>query len=185
MIELPSSVIKTRGLLNLRAYKTTELLEYEDKYVMYPTKGEGENLSRYVVWVLKEPKVIGIAFVKDIALKMEEVGAQRGMLVGGLRFTPAAKKEASSARVELVEGGYASFDLFEHELVPPHSIASEEEVGLVLDHYKISKTQLPRISHDDPAARVLGAVPGQVLRIERNSDTAGTSYYYRLVVRGA
>jgi DNA-directed RNA polymerase subunit H len=177
MFELPSSVIKTRGLLNLRAYKTTELLEYDDKYVMYPTKGEGEKILRYVVWVLKEPKVIGIAFVK-------EVGAQRGMLVGGLRFTPAAKKEASSSRVELVEGGYASFDLFEHELVPPHSIASEEEINLVLNHYKINKTQLPRISHNDSAVRVLGAVSGQVLRIERNSDTAGSTFYYRLVVRG-
>jgi DNA-directed RNA polymerase subunit H (RpoH/RPB5) len=184
MFELPSSVIKTRGLLNLRAYKTTELLEYDDKYVMYPTKGEGEKILRYVVWVLKEPKVIGIAFVKDIGSKMEEVGAQRGMLVGGLRFTPAAKKEASSSRVELVEGGYASFDLFEHELVPPHSIASEEEINLVLNHYKINKTQLPRISHNDSAVRVLGAVSGQVLRIERNSDTAGSTFYYRLVVRG-
>ena len=185
MFELPSQVVKTRGLLNLRAYKTTELLEYEDKYVMYPTKGEGEKISRYVVWILKEPKVIGIAFVKDIASKMEEVEAQRGMLIGGLRFTPAAKKEASSSRVELIEGGYASFDLFEHELVPPHSIASDEEIELVLNHYKIHKTQLPRISHDDPAVRVLGAVSGQVLRIERTSDTAGTTYYYRLVVRGA
>ncbi|MBN2230601.1 MAG: DNA-directed RNA polymerase subunit H [Candidatus Thorarchaeota archaeon] len=104
------------------------------------------------------------------------------MLVGGDRFTPASKKFAKSARVELVEGNYSSFDLFGHELVPPHIIAEPTEVERVLDHYKIKKTQLPRIRTSDAAARVLGARAGQVVRILRDSDTAGDSYYYRLVV---
>ncbi|MFW9964711.1 MAG: DNA-directed RNA polymerase subunit H [Candidatus Sifarchaeia archaeon] len=88
---------------------------------------------------------------------------------------------AKISRVELVEGGYASFELFEHELVPAHIIASNEEIKLVLDHFGIEKSQLPRIYRDDPAVKVLGARPGQVIRIERNSPTAGKSYYYRLV----
>jgi len=185
MFEMPIAVIKTRGLLNLRSFKTTELLEYEDRFVMYPTKEEKGVLKKYVVWILKEPRVVGIALVKDLAQEMEEAGAQRGMLVGGVRFTPAASKHAQVAKVELVEGGYASFDLFEHELVPKHWIASDEEVELVLSHYKISKNQLPTIGTDDPATRVLGATPGQVLRIERESITSGKTYYYRLVVRGS
>ncbi|MGY5879571.1 MAG: DNA-directed RNA polymerase subunit H [Candidatus Thorarchaeota archaeon] len=84
--------------------------------------------------------------------------------------------------MELVEGNYASFDLFEHNLVPPHIIAEQSEVDLVLGHYKIKKTQLPRIYVRDPAAKVLGARAGQVIRIERDSDTAGKVFYYRLVV---
>ncbi|MHA1944212.1 MAG: DNA-directed RNA polymerase subunit RpoH/Rpb5 C-terminal domain-containing protein, partial [Candidatus Thorarchaeota archaeon] len=44
------------------------------------------------------------------------------------------------------------------------------------------KTQLPRILVRDPAARVLGARPGQIVRRERDSLVAGRSYYYRLVV---
>ncbi|MFW9964235.1 MAG: DNA-directed RNA polymerase subunit H [Candidatus Sifarchaeia archaeon] len=86
------------------------------------------------------------------------------------------------SRVELVDGGYASFDLFEHELVPTHIIASNDEIKLVLDHYGIQKNQLPRIYRDDPAVKVLGARPGQVIRVERDSPTAGQSFYYRLVV---
>ncbi|MFW9833859.1 MAG: DNA-directed RNA polymerase subunit H [Candidatus Thorarchaeota archaeon] len=85
-------------------------------------------------------------------------------------------------RVELVDGGYASFDLFQHELVPQHVIATEEEIQLVLAHFGIKKGQLPRIYRDDPAVKVLGARPGQIIRIERNSPTAGRAYYYRLVV---
>lgn len=181
MYDLPRPVVKTRGLLNLRAFITTELLEYEDKFVMYPTKEKDGKLLKYVVWILKETRVVGIALLRDLATKMEENEAQRGMLVGGTRFTPAGKKYAKSAKIELVEGGYASFDLFEHELVPNHWIADDEEIKLVLTHYKITKSQLPRIASDDPAVKVLGAVAGQVLRIERDSLTSGTSYYYRLV----
>jgi DNA-directed RNA polymerase subunit H (RpoH/RPB5) len=46
----------------------------------------------------------------------------------------------------------------------------------------MKKSQLPRILRDDPAARVLGAKVGQIVRIERASPTAGPIYYYRLVV---
>ncbi|UCH05995.1 MAG: DNA-directed RNA polymerase subunit H [Candidatus Thorarchaeota archaeon] len=85
-------------------------------------------------------------------------------------------------RVELVEGTYASFDLFSHELVPAHSIAEEREVSLLLDYYGITREEIPRILRSDPAAKVLGARTGQVVRIERESETAGSVYYYRLVV---
>ena len=181
MYELPRPVVKTRDLLNLRAYKTTELLEYDDKYVMYPTKEKDGMLLKYVVWILKESRVVGIALLRDLTGKMEENEAQRGMLVGGSRFTPAGKKYAASARIELVEGGYASFDLFEHELVPKHWIASNDEVEMILNHYKIEKKKLPRIAAIDPAVKVLGAVPGHIVRIERESVTSGSTYYYRFV----
>ncbi len=182
MIELPNTVVRTRGLLNLRSYSVNEVLEYDDKYVMYPTREVDGETHKYTVWMLKESKVVGIASVKDLAREMEETDSQRGMLVGGLRFTPAAKKMALISRVELVDGRYASFDLFDHELVPMHIITPDDEIQLVLDHFGIEKSQLPRIFQDDPAVKVLGARPGQVIRIERDSITAGKSYYYRLVV---
>jgi DNA-directed RNA polymerase subunit H len=182
LAELPEIVLKTRSLLTLRSYKVDELLEYENRYVMHPVKEDGKKNLKKVVWIYKEPKVVGVALVRELAREIEEIEANDGMLVGGSRFTPAAKKQARSDKVELVEGGYASFDLFGHELVPKHVIATDEEIQLVLNHYGIEKSQLPRIAREDPAARVLGAKIGQVIRIERDSPTAGTTYYYRLVV---
>jgi len=182
MVELASIVLKTRDLLNLRSYNVHELLEYEDSYVMHPVKHSDGGDTKSVVWIFKEPRVVGVALVKDITRRMEEAEAQEGMIVGGLRFTPAAKKYALETRVELVEGTYASFDLFSHELVPSHSIADDDEVSLLLEHYGIMRDEIPRILRTDPAAKVLGAKPGQVIRIDRDSDTAGSVYYYRLVV---
>ncbi|MHA1863100.1 MAG: DNA-directed RNA polymerase subunit H [Candidatus Thorarchaeota archaeon] len=182
MAEIPRIVEKTRALLALRGFGTHELLEYEDRFVMHP-QGTLEDVTvKYVIWILKEERVVGVAIVRDLFKEMEETESQRGMLVGGNRFTPAAKKYAKASRIELVEGHYASFDLFDHELVPAHIIAEQSEVDLVLSHYRIKKTQLPRIYVSDAAARVLGARAGQIIRIERDSDTAGRTFYYRLVI---
>lgn len=180
--EIPAIVMKTRALLALRGFTTSELLEYDDRYVLHPIKAIKDGKRKYVVWILKEEKVVGVALVREVVKEMEETESQRGMLVGGSRFTPASSKYAKASRVELVEGSYASFDLFGHEMVPAHVIAEEAEIELVLEHYGIKKTHLPRIQSRDPAARVLGARPGQVIRVERASPTAGLSYYYRLVV---
>lgn len=181
MVEFPSMVIKVRSLLTLRSYEVSELLEYEERFEMHPARTLPDQTVKSVVWIFKEPRVVGIALVKDLQKKMEELDAQEGMLVGGSRFTPAAKKHALASRIELVLGTYSSFDLFYHELVPEHVIADDDEIGLVLDHYGLTRDQIPRIFRDDPAAKVLGAKPGQVIRISRESDTAGSVYYYRLV----
>lgn len=181
MVEIPGIVIKVRKLLNVRSYSTDELLEYDDRYEMHPTRQIKGRTQKNAVWIFKEPRVVGIALVKDLTKRMEEIDAQEGMLVGGIRFTPAAKKFARSSKVELVVGTYSSFDLFSHELVPNHVIADESEVALILDHYGITKDEIPRILRDDPAAKVLGAKPGQVIRISRDSETAGEVFYYRLV----
>ncbi|OYT46615.1 DNA-directed RNA polymerase subunit H [Thermoplasmatales archaeon ex4484_6] len=74
------------------------------------------------------------------------------------------------------------FNVMENYLVPRHSIMKEEEVEELLKRYRIDRIQLPQILTADPCAKALGAQPGMVLKIERESPTAGASIYYRLVV---
>jgi DNA-directed RNA polymerase subunit H len=181
MLEIPSIVLKTRELLTLRGYTVSELLEYENRYVMYPKRKKDNRVLTKTVWIFKEPKIVGIAVVKDILNDMEEKETYDGMLVGGVRFTPAAKKHAAKARVELVVGNYASFDIFDHNLVPNHGIADDSEIDMILKHYGITKSQLPRIAREDPAAKAIGAKTGNVIRIERDSPIAGKTFYYRIV----
>jgi DNA-directed RNA polymerase subunit H (RpoH/RPB5) len=75
------------------------------------------------------------------------------------------------------------FNVLNHVLVPFHEIVDEEELPTVLAQYGIVKEQLPKILSDDPAARVIDAKPGQVVRVVRNSPTAGHHTAYRLVVQ--
>lgn len=72
--------------------------------------------------------------------------------------------------------------LFEHELVPKHSILPKKDVEELLKKYHIKSYQLPYIRVSDPAALAIGAKPGDVLKIVRTSSTAGETVIYRYVV---
>jgi DNA-directed RNA polymerase subunit H len=75
-------------------------------------------------------------------------------------------------------------DVLGHELVPKHEVLSEEEKKEVLERYKVSQFQLPKILVSDPAARAIGAKVGDVIKITRESPTAGKAIAYRCVVEG-
>ena len=74
-------------------------------------------------------------------------------------------------------------NVLEHIMVPDHKIMSEEEIQHLYSLYHISSEQLPKIYHDDPAVKVIGAKVGDVTRIIRTSHTAGRAESFRLVVK--
>ncbi|HPM42055.1 MAG TPA: DNA-directed RNA polymerase subunit H, partial [bacterium] len=47
----------------------------------------------------------------------------------------------------------------------------------------ISLEQLPKIYHDDPAVKAIRGEVGNVIRIIRDSRTAGRAEAYRIVVK--
>ncbi|WP_292730177.1 DNA-directed RNA polymerase subunit H [Methanoculleus sp.] len=76
-----------------------------------------------------------------------------------------------------------SLDVLSHEMVPDHQIMDGEEVKNLLATYHISLEQLPKMYHDDPAVKAIGGDVGNVIRITRDSRTAGRAEAYRLVVK--
>ncbi len=73
-------------------------------------------------------------------------------------------------------------DIFLSSLVPKHEILNEDEKLLLLNKLNAKESQLPKIKQSDPAVTALGAKKGDVLKIIRNSETAGEYIYYRIVV---
>lgn len=70
-----------------------------------------------------------------------------------------------------------------HVLVPPHEKVPPAEVAELLKGMYAKKSQLPLIRfHEDPIARLLGLVPGDVVKITRPSPTAGECIMYRVCV---
>ncbi len=67
-------------------------------------------------------------------------------------------------------------------LVPKHEILNPEDTERILGFYRVTPEELPKIWRDDPAIAKLGAKSGDIIRITRNSPTAGKSFYYRVVV---
>jgi len=74
------------------------------------------------------------------------------------------------------------YEVLKHELVPEHEVLPEEDVERLLEKYEIDQRQLPKLLASDPVAREMGAEPGDVLEVKRESPTAGESVTYRLVI---
>lgn len=60
---------------------------------------------------------------------------------------------------------------------------SVEEIDELFSSYQITRDQLPKIYHDDPAVKEVGAKINDVIRIVRISQTAGRAEAYRMVVK--
>jgi len=75
-------------------------------------------------------------------------------------------------------------DISTHRMSVPHRILNPDEAKDVLDRNRILKPedQMPWIDSQDIQARLIGAVPGNIVEITRHSDTVGQSVYYRYCV---
>jgi DNA-directed RNA polymerase subunit H len=80
------------------------------------------------------------------------------------------------------------FNVMTHKLVPEHYLLSPEEEKKVLESLKIDKESLPKIRKNDPCILVLEALHGEieegrVIKIVRESRTAGRAIAYRVVTK--
>ena len=73
-------------------------------------------------------------------------------------------------------------DIFESGIVPKHEVLSEEEKAKILEQFGITLKQLPRIKHEDPVVKRLGAKKDDIIKITRKSPISGEYDYYRVVV---
>jgi DNA-directed RNA polymerase subunit H len=72
-------------------------------------------------------------------------------------------------------------DVSQHDLVPEHTVVSEDDLAAVLDEYDIDRTDLPKIKRTDPALPD-GAEVGDVVEVVRDSRTTDRAVVYRLVI---
>ena len=72
-------------------------------------------------------------------------------------------------------------DIQDHMLVPTHEIMTEEEIVDEFGDVEFDFKNLPKIKSHDPVVKAIDAKPGDVLRITRESQTAGVFVTYRIV----
>ncbi|MFN3803736.1 MAG: DNA-directed RNA polymerase subunit H [Pyrobaculum sp.] len=63
-------------------------------------------------------------------------------------------------------------------------VIPKEEAKILLRQLRLKPWQLPWIRSRDPLVQSVGAKPGDVVKIVRESPTAGESVIYRLVIPG-
>ena len=72
-------------------------------------------------------------------------------------------------------------DIQDHMLVPTHEIMTEDEIADEFSDVEYDFKNLPKIRSDDPVVKAIEAKPGDILRITRESQTAGVFVTYRIV----
>ncbi len=75
------------------------------------------------------------------------------------------------------------FEISQHFLVPKHTKLNEKKKNELLEKYKITTKELPRISIKDPAIAHLNPEVDDIIKIERQSPTSKVSIFYRRVVK--
>ena len=79
-------------------------------------------------------------------------------------------------------------DIQQHDLVPKHEVISESEKELLQQNSDFDINNLPKIKINDPVVKELSnshnISAGDVLKITRNSKTAGEFISYRIIIEG-
>ena len=117
---------------------------------------------------------------------MKEGKANSGIIIVSGSLTPKANEKLaeinSVLQVECFNLCELTVNITEHSYVPKHTLLSDEEKSILLKRYKIKESQLPKILSTDPVARYLGLRRGNVVKIIRDSETAGKYVSYRITV---
>ena len=125
---------------------------------------------------------VGVKTIKTYFERLADASTSRAIIVYRESMTPSAKKISAESKYmfEIFCESELVVNITEHELVPKHVVLSEEEKQTLLARYRLKEAQLPRIMTSDPVARYFGLKRGQVVKITRNSETAGRYVTYRL-----
>jgi DNA-directed RNA polymerase subunit H len=73
-------------------------------------------------------------------------------------------------------------NLEKNTLVPKHEILEEADAEEVLESFKVTLDELPKIKKSDAALKDVPVKVGDIIKITRKSPTAGESLYYRVVI---
>ncbi len=165
-------IIKYRNL-------SVDSVEKDDDKLVYRLSKGDEN---YLMYILLNLKTIGIAYIRELRDKIEEEKVTGGIIVADGKYTYSARSNAPEMSIELIPSSLPTFDIFEHALVPLHEILSNEERAQIAEKYHAEPYQFPWIKSTDPISIIVGAIPGDVLRIIQKSETAGRYESYRYVV---
>ncbi len=173
-----------KRLIERRGYKITKRVEGEKEGVIdiHAKKTIEKSKANLLVRVILDTPTVGVEILRN-TIKARDIGEfTHAIIIGGERYTYAARREAKEMDVELLHHRFLSIDLFQHDLVPEHDIITQKEIEAIEKEYGIDRMQLPKIKAGDPAAKAIGARPGDVIRIIRDSETAGRHVVFRYCV---
>ncbi|MBT8171556.1 hypothetical protein KJN74_01620 [Candidatus Bathyarchaeota archaeon] len=113
---------------------------------------------------------------------MDDAEIEKGIVTTIGKYTHTAKSRSKIHNIELIPKIFPSFQIFNHDFVSKHELLDPQEKIKFLEEHKVKGYQLPRINSSDPAIIAVGGNPGDIVRVIRNSKTAGRYIAFRYVI---
>lgn len=181
-VEVTLEERKAVQLMRLRGYRS---VKREDQKTSIRLLAEMPKTGKKAYfWCIPMEAKVGVHYVKQLKKAMDANEVERGVIIARGGYTPAAKASAVKEGMELIPRLFPAFEIFKHTLVPKHEVLKPEEREEVLARYRVKPYQLPWIKASDPAVMSVGARPGDIVRVIRDSLTSGKHVLYRYVVEG-
>ena len=170
---------KTKVLIKLRGYKVLKEEEIKNakSYTLKLKDGK-----KAILWAVTTEGTVGVAYVTQLKKAMDDEEIENGIITTIGKYTHTAKSRSKTSGIELIPKIFPAFNIYEHEFVSKHELLTPEEKIQFLEERKLKPYQLPRINATDPAIIAVGGTPGDIVRVIRNSKTAGKYVSHRYVV---
>ena len=170
---------KTKVLIKLRGYKVTKKEEIKNA-TSYTIKMKDK--TKAILWAVTTDGTVGVAYVTLLKKAMDDAKVEKGIITTIGKYTHTAKSRSKQHGIELIPKIFPSFNIFDHEFVSKHKLLTNEEKEQFLKDNKVHPFQLPRINASDPSIIAVGGKPGDIVRVIRNSKTAGEFIAFRYVI---
>ena len=140
----------------------------------------------YVTKVLKAPNIY--SFIEDL-IHLENILTKNDDLMIIIKDEPNDTLIQTIKSIYMQENIYVAlvnikrlqYNILKHEMVPKHTVLTNEEADAMKKKYNIlHNSQIPDISYFSPISIILGIRPNNIVKIERNSRTAIKSDFYRI-----
>lgn len=143
---------------------------------------------RILVYYVSDPKV-NVKNIKSIKTNLERNDVDKIaclIVVYKYAITSFAKQfisyDVNDLFVQIFSEKELAFNITKHEFVPKHIPLSMKEKRDILKKFNSSSKHFPQILSTDPICRYYGVLPGDMIRIDRDSETCGLYSTYRVVV---
>jgi len=170
---------KTKVLIKLRGYKVLKKEEIKNAN-SYTIKLKDGNKA--ILWAITTDGTVGVAYITQLKKAMDDAEIEKGIVTTIGKYTHTAKSRSKQHGIELIPKTFPSFQIFDHVFVSKHELLNPEEKEKFLEEYKVKGYQLPRINSSDPAIIAVDGKPGDIVRVIRNSITAGKFVAFRYVI---
>lgn len=142
------------------------------------------NGALFVMFMNEE--TIGRKHISELIERLNVSNIDHCVLIYGNALTSSARKDIDrqKVRIEAFSQSEMLYNVLNHAQMPKFTVLSKNEKLSIFGNNKslIKESQLPRITSSDKSARYLGLRRGDVVRIERESQTSGVTVTYRICV---